>query len=89
MTGQERFVPAANWGRQSPPFPEKYLEGRAPALQDGKWGYADYEREIVIPLKFKFAGKFDQGMARVDLNHQSFFINQTGTRVTPELWIRL
>jgi len=72
------------WGRQSRPFPEKYSEGLAPALQDAKWGYVDYERKIVIPFKFKFAGQFDQGMARVNLNDKFFFINQTGTRVTPE-----
>lgn len=72
------------WGRQSRPFPEKYSEGLAPALQDGKWGYVDYERKIVIPFKFKFAGQFDQGMARVNLNDKFFFINQKGIRVRPE-----
>lgn len=72
------------WDRQSRPVPEKYSEGLAPALRDGIWGYVDYERKIAIPFKFKFAGQFDKGMARVNLNDKYFFINATGTRVTPE-----
>jgi hypothetical protein len=77
------FLPPT-WGRQSRPFPEEYSEGLAPVLQDGEWGYVDYERKIVIPFKFKFAGQFDQGMARVNLNDKFFFIDEKGIRVTPE-----
>ena len=77
------FLPPT-WSRQSRPFPEKYSEGLAPAIQDGKWGYVDYERRIVIPLQFKFAGQFDHGMARVNFNDRFFFINEKGTRVTSE-----
>lgn len=72
------------WGRESRPFPERYSEGLAPVIQDGKWGYVDHERRIVIPFQFKFAGQFDHGMARVNLNDKFFFINEKGTRVTPD-----
>jgi hypothetical protein len=77
------FLPPT-WDRQSRPFPEKYSEGLASAIQDGKWGYVDYERRTVIPFQFKFAGPFEDGMARVNFNDKFFFINERGTRVTPE-----
>lgn len=77
------FLPPT-WDRQSRPFPEKYSEGLASAVQGGKWGYVDYERKIVIPFQFKFAGQFDQGMARVLSKDKFFFIDEKGTRITPE-----
>ena len=84
LLGKNGSFRLPTWDRQSSPFPEKYSEGLAPALQDGMWGYVDYERKIVIPFQFKFAGQFDQGMARVNLNDKFSFINAKGTRVTPE-----
>lgn len=75
---------APTWNRESRPFPENYSEGLAPANRDGKWGYVDLARKVVIPFQFMYAGQFDQGMARVSVNRKYFFINKEGTRVTPE-----
>jgi hypothetical protein len=73
------------WERSSRRFPwSPYSEGLAPAEENGKWGYIDNTRRVVIPFQFKYAGNFENGMARVALGHKSFFIDKTGTRVTPE-----
>ena len=53
------------WNRQSGPFSENYSEGLASANKDGQWGYVDRARSVVIPFQFKYAGKFDQGMANL------------------------
>jgi hypothetical protein len=70
--------------RQTAHFGNHYSEGLGVFFKDDKWGYVDLAGNIVIPLKFKFAGPFDKGMARVLLNGKSFFINHSGERVTPE-----
>ena len=84
LLGKDGSFIAHTWNRQSRPFPESYSEGLAPAIRDGRWGYVDRERNVVIPFQFKYAGPFDQGMARVRVNDKFFFINEKGTRVTPE-----
>jgi hypothetical protein len=72
------------WNRESRPFPENYSEGLAPVNKDGQWGYVDRERNVVIPFKFKYAEQFDHEMARVSENDKFFFIDQEGTRISPE-----
>lgn len=64
-------------------FPQHYSEGLSPAIEDGKWGYVDRNRKIIIPFQFAHANPFDGGMARVVLNKKAFFINKQGTRITP------
>ena len=79
-----RFI-APVWERKSRPFPwSNYSEGLATAEENGKWGYIDRTRRVVIPIQFKYAGNFENGMARVALGDKYFFIDKTGTRVTPE-----
>ena len=72
------------WERKSRPFPERYSEGLAPAVSDEKWGYIDHSRTVVIPFQFLYAGPFNHGTAKVRLGEKYFFIDKTGTRVTPE-----
>jgi hypothetical protein len=84
LLGRDGSFVAPTWNRQSRPFPENYAEGLAPANKDGQWGYVDRARNVVIPFKFKYAGQFDDGMARVRMNDKFFFINKEGTRITPE-----
>jgi hypothetical protein len=64
-------------------FPQHFSEGLSPAIEDGKWGYVDHERRIVIPFQFEHASPFDGGMAMVVLNKKAFFVNKHGSRVTP------
>ncbi len=77
------FLPPT-WSPQSRPFPEKYSEGLSPVSSDGKWGYIDFQRRLVVPFEFLYAGQFMNGIARVRLGDKFFFINKTGNRITPE-----
>jgi hypothetical protein len=72
------------WSRNSQPLPESYSEGIAPAVEGDLWGYLDRSRNVIIPFKYKYAGPFHQGMARVRLGDKFFFIDPRGNRVTPE-----
>jgi hypothetical protein len=72
------------WSRKTRPLPESYSEGLAPAVEGDVWGYLDRSRKVVIPFRYKYAGQFHQGMARVRMGDKFFFINPTGNRVTPE-----
>lgn len=84
LLGKDGSFITATWNRQSHPFPEIYAEGLASANKDDQWGYIDRARNVVIPFQFKYAGQFDQGMARVSVDDKFFFINDKGIRVTPE-----
>jgi hypothetical protein len=44
----------------------------------------DRARRVVIPFQLKYAGNFENGMARVALGDKFFFIDKSGTRATPE-----
>ena len=43
-----------------------FSEGLAAVKKDGKWGFVNKKGKEVIPLKYKFAGSFDKGLARVE-----------------------
>jgi hypothetical protein len=64
-------------------FPQHFSEGLSPAVEDGKWGYVDRERKVVIPFQFEHAHPFQGGMARVVLDKKTFFIDKQGKRITP------
>ena len=85
LLGRNGSFVTPSWNRQSRPFPEAYSEGLATVInKDGQWGYIDPDRKVVIPFKFKYAGQFNHGIARVSVNDKFFFINKEGARVTPE-----
>jgi hypothetical protein len=60
----------------------RYTDGIGPVAKDGSWGYADLSGNIVIPLRFDFAGDFDNGLARVSQGGKYFFINRKGEKIT-------
>jgi hypothetical protein len=74
------------WERGSRPFPAaNYSEGLAPALdKNEQWGYMDRTGRVAVPFQFKYAGAFRDGIARVRIGDKFFFIDKTGSRVTPE-----
>ena len=84
LLSQDGSFVGQTWSRKSRPLPQNYCEGLAPAVENGLWGYRDRERNIVIPLQYKYAGPIHEGMARVRLGDKFFFINAKGNRVTPE-----
>ncbi len=83
LVGKDGLFIAPTWNRQSFPSVQTFSEGLGAATQDGRWGYVNLERNVVIPFQFKYAGPFDQRMARVLLDDKAFFIDKQGTRITP------
>ena len=55
-----------------------YSEGLALAEKDGKWGYANPARQIVIPIQYSSALDFSLGMAQVKLGSKLGVIRQDG-----------
>ena len=46
--------------------------------QNGKWGYINSKKKVVIPPKFDDAYDFLQGLARVKMDNKYGFIDKTG-----------
>jgi len=84
LVGKSGSFITPNWNRRSSPSVQAFSEGLGAATKDGRWGYVNVERNVVISFQFKYAGPFDQGMARVLLNDKAFFIDKQGMRVTPK-----
>jgi WG containing repeat len=62
----------------------RYTDGIGAVAKNGRWGYVDMSGNVVIPLRFDFAGDFDKGLARVSERGKYFFINRKGERITRE-----
>jgi hypothetical protein len=77
-----KFI-SPTWGPNRRLFPQHYSEGLSPAIEDGKWGYVNLKRKVIIPFQFEHANPFDGGSAKVTLNKKAFFIDKQGTRITP------
>ena len=56
-----------------------YSEGLAQCELDGKWGYVDGQRNVVIPLQYDSIVSFQLGIAAVNLNGKLGVIRQDGT----------
>ena len=46
-----------------------------------KYGFIDQTGKEVIPLKYKSTSGFKSGMAKVELNGETFYINKLGSRI--------
>lgn len=60
-----------------------FMEGLAPVMLGGKYGYIDKEGTCTIPYKYETAGVFAEGMARVALNGRFGYIDRQGKQVIP------
>ena len=71
LTGQSLAAPAGAtvWG---------YSEGLAQCELDGKWGYVDGSRNVVIPIQYNSIVSFSLGVAAVNLNGKLGVIRQDG-----------
>lgn len=57
-------------------------EGLAAVENDkGKWGYIDTEGNMVIPEEYDMAWGFDEGLAKVQKDHDFFYIDTKGKNV--------
>lgn len=62
-----------------------FAEGLAPVRKNGRMGYIDKSFKDVIPYKFKSAGRFYDGRARVYLfNGHHYYIDSAGKILFPE-----
>ena len=55
-----------------------YSEGLAQCELDGKWGFVDSGRNVVIPLRYDSVVSFQLGIAAVNLNGKLGVIRQDG-----------
>ena len=46
-----------------------------------KWGYADRNKKIVIPVKYDYADVFREGLGKVTLNKKTGFIDKNGKEI--------
>lgn len=72
LTGWVSAAPAGAtvWG---------YSEGLAQCELNGKWGYVNGNREVVIPIQYDSIVSFSLGIAAVNLNGKLGVIRQDGT----------
>lgn len=60
-----------------------YSEGMALCQLDGKWGYVNAQRNVVIPIQFESAVSFTLGLAAVKTGGKLGVIRQDGTYLIP------
>ena len=60
-----------------------YSEGLAQCELNGKWGYVDAKKQVVIPLQYDSIVSFQLGIAAVNLNGKLGVIRQDGTYLIP------
>ena len=60
-----------------------YVEDMLAVASKHKWGFADYNGTVVIPMKFQNAYTFRKGRVAVRLNNKWGFIDKTGKEVIP------
>ena len=72
LGGQALAAPAGAvvWG---------YSEGLAQCELNGKWGFVDTQKKVVIPLQYDSVVSFSLGVAAVNLNGKLGVIRQDGT----------
>lgn len=55
-----------------------FSEDLAAVCQDSKWGYIDKRGNVIISLKYDFAGRFSEGLARVRIGKTWGYIDKQG-----------
>jgi WG containing repeat len=64
-----------------------FMEGRAPARSNGKWGYVDRSWKLVVPPRFDSVGFFSEGLATVVIDGLTAVIDRAGKIVIePRPW---
>jgi len=80
VSGQEKIKPQFDWV-------DEFSEGLCVVRNDngkigsGKNGYIDTTGRLVIDFKFKYAGKFENGKAKVQIGKDFVIIDKTGNIV--------
>lgn len=66
-------------------FDHKFSEGLMRVSIRGKWGYIDVDGKEVIPLRYKAAGNFYNGLAKVQDEYGWSFIDKNGVKVVRDI----
>ena len=74
LAGQALAAPegATVWG---------YTEGLAQCELNGKWGFVDAQKKVVVPLQYDSVVSFSLGLAAVNLNGKLGVLRQAGTHL--------
>lgn len=64
-------------------LPMEYKEGLAVFTDNGKYGYIDSARKIIIPAQYDIAKNFHNGMAYVSKAKKWGYIDRTGREIIP------
>lgn len=62
---------------------KSFSEGLVAVYRDGKYGYMDKMRELVIPYRYQSADNFNDGLAVVSQNDKYGVIDKSGRTVVP------
>ena len=49
------------------------------------WGFIDEYGELITPIKYSYAGDFNEGLALVEYNNESYYINKLGENLLRQL----
>ncbi|MDN5479682.1 MAG: WG repeat-containing protein, partial [Chryseobacterium sp.] len=64
-----------------------FSEGLAPVKKNGKWGFIDYQANLVIPIQYDEVDCFrPSGLCAVTKNGKSGFINKSGAEIIPVIY---
>ncbi len=63
-----------------------FTENLEPIILEGKWGFMNRHKEVIIPCKYDIVHNFQCGVAAVSLNERWGFINKEGKLVIPLMY---
>lgn len=64
-------------------YADRFNEGCAVVMNDGKWGMIDKSRKLLLPMQFDGVLRMQDGFAAVEKNGKCGFINRAGKLVIP------
>lgn len=66
-----------------PAIPKKMTEGLVRTVKNGKYGFVDANGKMVIPAEYDYAKDFNNGVAIVKKDKETFYINKANTFIIP------
>ena len=62
---------------------KSFSDGLVVVYRNGKYGYMNKQRELIIPYKYQDASSFSDGLAVVELNDKEGMIDRSGNIIIP------
>lgn len=70
-------------GRENYDIQRNYSQGFAAVKKDGKWGYINKSKKLIVPLKYDSADDYTNGYAVVGLKGKWGYVNSVGKEIVP------